>query len=345
MTLAKFLPFAAVTALLFTACSGADKEAANENVSKKTVESLPLVKVKTVSATDVAQIADYTATVEPYKTNNITTSTPNRIKSILVDVGDRVHAGQTVVILDDVNIEQMRLRLENQKTEYDRAVELYNIGGGTKQAVDQLRTEYEAYKRSYENMVENTRLLSPINGVVTARNYDNGDMTSQLPILTIEQIQPVKVIINVTETDFTKVRLGMPVDVKLDVYGDELFAGKISRIYPTIDAATRTFKVEIDIPNNDSRVRPGMFARVSINFGEEHHVVVPDRAIVKQTGSGNRFVYVLNPADSTVSFTFVELGQRLDAEYELISGVNDDDIIVVSGQNSLADGVKVSVIE
>lgn len=344
MTLVKIIPFAAVTALLFTACSGADKNA-SDAAAHQVTDQRPMVKVMKVSATDVAQITDYTATVEAEKTNNITTSTPNRIKSILVDVGDRVTKGQTVVILDDVNIEQMRLRLENQKTDYERALELYNIGGGTKQSVDQLRTEYEAYKRSYENMVENTRLQSPVTGVVTARNYDNGDMTASLPILTVEQIQPVKIIINVTETDFTKVKNGMPVSVTLDVYGDEVFDGKVTRIYPTVDASTRTFKVEISLPNTDSRVRPGMFARVRINFGEEHRVVVPDRAVVKQTGSGNRYIYVLDPADSTVTFSHVELGQRLGSDYELVSGVDDGAEIVVSGQNALADGVAVRVIE
>lgn len=188
MTLLKFFPITAI-AVMMASCSGSDNND-GAKIATPDEDTRPMVKVMKVSATDVAQIADYTATVEADKTNNITTSTPNRIKSISVDVGDRVKAGQTVVVLDDVNIEQMRLRLENQKTEYERALELYNIGGGTKQAVDQLLTEYEAYKRSYENMVENTRLQSPITGVVTARNYDAGDMTSTLPILTIEQIQP-----------------------------------------------------------------------------------------------------------------------------------------------------------
>lgn len=137
----------------------------------------------------------------------------------------------------------------------------------------------------------------------------------------------------------------MPVDVRLDVYGDETFVGKVSLIYPTIDPSTRTFKVEITIPNTDSRVRPGMFARVSVNYGEENRVVVPDRAIVKQTGSGNRYVYVLDRATGKVSFNRVELGQRLGSDYELVSGVPDGAEIVVSGQNALADGVAVKVIE
>lgn len=311
-----------------------------ENTETK-VQEKPLVRIQLVTEENVPQISEYTATVEAYKTNNITTNTVNRIKNILVDVGSHVKKGQTVVILDDVNIEQMKMRLANKKVDYDRAVELLKIGGGTQQSVDQLQTEYETYKRSYDNMRENTSLVSPISGVVTARNYDNGDMTSSLPILTIEEIQPVKVVVNVSEQDFTRIYLGLNVKVKLDVYGDENFDGKVSLIYPTIDPNTRTFKVEINIPNNSNRIRPGMFARVIINYGSQNHVVVPDQAVVKQSGSGNKYVYVYK--DGKVSYNKVELGQRLDNRYELISGVDNNSQVVISGQNALNDGMSVDV--
>ena len=334
----KYIYLSAATIVLSLMASCSSNEKANEETAEPTK---PLVKVETVYEEDVPQIANYTATVEAYKTNNITTSTTNRIKKILVDVGNHVSAGQTVVVLDNANIDQMKLRLDNQKVDLDRAIELFEIGGGTKQSVDQLRTEYEAYKRQYENMVENTRLISPINGVVTARNYDNGDMTGQNPILTIEQIRPVKIVINVSKQEFTKIKLGMNVDVNLDVYGEEVFPAKVSLIHPTIDPATRTFATEININNADQRIRPGMFARVKINLGESRHIVVPDRAIVKQTGSGNRYVYVYN--NGKVSFNQVELGQRLGDRYELVSGVENNSQVVVSGQNALADGIDVEL--
>ncbi|MBQ9074148.1 MAG: efflux RND transporter periplasmic adaptor subunit, partial [Muribaculaceae bacterium] len=255
----------------------------------------------------------------------------------------KVVKGQKLVVLDNVNIDQLKVRLDNIEREYNRAVQLLEIGGGTQSAVDQLKTELDATQRQYDNMVENTVLVSPINGVVTARNYDPGDMTGASPILTIEQLRPVKVLVNVSEGDFTKVRKGMKVAIKLDVYGDEEFTGVVSLIHPTIDPNTRTFTVEIDIANNDERVRPGMFARVEMNFGTANRVVVPDRAVVKQTGSGNRYVYVYK--DGKVSFDKVELGQRLDNAYELLSGVENGAEVVISGQSRLADGVAVDVIK
>lgn len=339
----KLSPLFAAALCLGLACGCSKSESGATPAAQQ--EELPKVDIMQVFSQEVPQITEYTATVEAFKTNNITTSTPNRIKSILVDIGAKVSKGQRLVVLDNVNIDQLKVRLDNTEREYNRAVKLLEIGGGTQQAVDQLRTELEASRRQYANMVENTVLLSPISGVVTARNYDPGDMTGQLPILTIEQVRPVKVIVNVSESEYSKVHNGMKASIRLDVFGDEEFTGTVHLIHPTIDASTRTFTVEITIDNADERVRPGMFARVTLNFGEAEHVVVPDRAVVKQSGSGNKYVYVLNPADSTVSYNRVELGRRIDNTYEVLSGVDNNAYVVTSGQTRLTDGSRVEVMD
>ncbi len=333
---------ASAAMLTLTALSGCGSKNEDKNAASTVANERPNVEVYQVHEQTVDQKATYTATIEAYKTNNISTSTPNRIKAILVDVGYHVTKGQKVVLLDNVNIDQLKVRLDNTRRDYDRALELFNIGGGTKQTVDQMKTELDAAQRQYDNMVENTILVSPVNGVVTARNYDAGDMTGQQPILTIEQIQPVKVLINVNEGEFTKVYKGMKVDVYLEVYGTELFEGVVDLIHPTINPDTRTFTVEVNIANGAERIRPGMFARVVMNFGTEQRVVVPDRAVVKQTGSGEKFVYVYK--DGKVSFNNVEIGQRLGDSYELISGVDNGAEVVVSGQSRLANGMEVNVI-
>lgn len=333
---------AAIIVLCGAMTSCGSKEDSSTEVAQEKAEEIPNVEIRQVHMQNVDQLVSYTATIDAYKTNNITTSTVNRIKSILVEVGDHVQKGQKLVVLDNVNIDQLKVRLDNTEREYNRALELFNIGGGTKQSVDQLKTELDAARRQYDNMVENTILVSPITGVVTARNYDAGDMTSANPILTIEQIVPVKVLVNVSESEFTKVHKGMKVPVYLDVYGNEEFTGSVELIHPRIDPTTRTFTVEIDIPNRNERVRPGMFARVVMNYGTEERVVVPDRAIVKQTGSGEKFVYVYK--DGHVTYNKVEIGQRLGDSYELLSGVDNGAEVVISGQTRLNNGMKVNVI-
>ena len=265
-----------------------------------------------------------------------------RIDRILVEVGDRVSKGQKLVSMDEANLKQTKFQLDNQEIEFKRMDELYKVGGASKSEWDAAKMALDIKETAYRNLLENTSLLSPINGVVTARNYDSGDMYSGgEPVLVVEQITPVKLLINVSETYFTQVRKGAPVAVKLDVYGDEPFEGYISLVYPTVDPNTRTFPVEIKLANKDRRVRPGMFARATLNFGTKDNVVVPDLAIVKQSGSGDRYVYVYK--DGKVTYNKVELGRRMGAEYELVSGVPDNSRVVIAGQTKLVNGMEVEV--
>lgn len=300
------------------------------------------MKLADVTARPVEQIQEYTATVEAEVKNNIAPSSPVRIDKIFVEVGDHVSKGQKLVQMDAANLKQTKLQLDNQEVEFNRIDELYKVGGASKSEWDAAKMAYDVKKTAYQNLLENTSLLSPISGVVTARNYDSGDMYSGgNPVLTVEKITPVKLLINVSEVYFTKVKKGAPVNVKLDVYGDEAFEGKISLIYPTIDPSTRTFQVEIQLPNQNQKVRPGMFARASLNFGTEENVVVPDLAIVKQAGAGDRYVYVYK--DGKVTYNKVELGRRMGAEYELKSGVPNNSQVVIAGQARLINGTEVEV--
>ncbi len=349
----RYLSSALVLALALGSCS--KDKAANESEEK---EDIPVVKTMKVSEQDVDQLNVYTASVEPEVINNISAQMANRIKAIYVDEGIKVAKGQKLVLLDDVNTTQYQLAVDNAKaalrnaqTNYDRAVELLKIGGGTQQSVDQMevtlinaKNAVAQAERTLANARENTVLTSPISGVVTARNYDPGDMTGALPILTVAQINPVKVVINVNESQLASINKGMPVDLTFNTYGDEVFKGTVSLVMPTVDAASRTVGVEITLPNTDGRVLPGMFGRATVSHGTSSHVVVPDRAVVKQQGSGDHYVYVLK-SDGTVSYNKVELGQRIGTSYELLSGVPAGSEVIVEGQNSLTDGKKVQVIK
>jgi RND family efflux transporter MFP subunit len=289
----------------------------------------------------VAQPRAYTGPVAAFNTHNISSTSGARITPILVDVGSRVARGQRLVILDDVNIAQQQIALANLKRELDRARELVKIGGGTQQQVDQLQAQYDANARAIRTMQENTVLTSPVSGVVTAKNYDAGDLPAGLPVLTIEQQQPLKVIVNVNESEYPKVKRGMPVSVTFDTYGDETFNGQVYLIHPTIDPTSRTFQVEVTITNRGDKVRTGMFARVNFNYGTSHNVVVPDRAVQKQVGSGVRYVWVYQGGE--VELREVELGQRLEDRYEIKGGLAAGSQVVIAGASRLTDGAKVQL--
>ncbi|WP_319504465.1 efflux RND transporter periplasmic adaptor subunit [Bacteroides graminisolvens] len=323
--------------LLMSACTESKDKKGVDVISEK-----PRVKLATVTARQVDQILEYTATVQAEVKNNIAPASPVRIDHIYVEVGDKVSKGQKLVQMDAASLKQLKLQLDNQEIEFKRLDELYKVGGVSKSEWDASKMSLDVKKTSYRNLLENTSLLSPISGIITARNYDNGDMyNGNTPVLVVEQIVPVKLLINISENYFSKIKKGSPVKVKFDVFEGEVFNGKISLIYPTINAATRTFPVELVLDNKDMKVRPGMFARVEVNFGSENHVVVPDLAVVKQAGSGDRYVFVYEKGK--VRYQKVELGSRMGSEYELISGVDNNSQVVVAGHARLVNGTEVII--
>ena len=339
----KYIKLSIITlaAALMTACGQKDNKTATSG--QDAPKAAPVVSIVTAQAEDVDITNTFTSNIEPFATNNIVSQTAGRIVSINAEVGQKVRKGQVLAKMDDVNLAKTRMQYINDSTELARLTQLYNIGAVAQADYDLAKLSLNVTKKTYGNLAENTYLRSPINGVVTARNYDKGDMYSMTqPIFVVEQIQPVKMLVNVSESLFTQVHHGMEFDITVDAYPNEVFKGKVNLLYPTVNAATHTFPVEVICENKDERLRPGMFARVTANFGTNHHIVVPDNAVVKQQGSGEHFVYVLQP-DNTVKYTLVELGKRMGNRYEIVSGLNEGDRIVTEGQVRLKDGVNVTV--
>jgi RND family efflux transporter MFP subunit len=270
--------------------------------------------------------------------------TGGRIRKINAEVGDYVVKGQILAEMDRLQLEQLELQIKNDEDEHARLKKLYEQGGVAQSDFEAAELGYKVRKSNYENVKENTILRSPITGFVTARNFDQGDMFSMsAPIFTVQQVYPVKLLVGVSESEYTKIKRGDAVSLTVDAIPGRTFTGKVERLYPTIDAATHTFKAEVIVTNADKILRPGMYARVTVNFGNRRSVIVPDQSIVKQEGTGTKFIYVLNE-DSTVSYLPIVLGRHMGTEYEVVSGLEEGQTVVVKGQSSLKDGLKVNVL-
>lgn len=307
-------------------------------------EIVPNVEVTVAEARMVPQESVYASTVEAYAVNNIMPQSGGRIRKINVEVGDYVQKGQVLAEMDRIQLEQLELQVKNDEIEYERLKSLYAEGGVSQSDFETAELGYKVRKSNYNNVKENTILRSPITGYVSARNFDKGDMFGMsAPIFTVQQVVPVKLLVGISESEYTKVKKGDKVSLTVDAIPGKTFQGKVERLYPTIDAATHTFKAEVVVSNADKVLRPGMYARVTVNFGNRSSVIVPDRSIVKQEGTGTRFIYVLSE-DGTVSYTPVTVGRHIGAEYEIISGIEAGSRIVVKGQSALKDGVKVNVL-
>ena len=305
-------------------------------------ERASLVEVNNAGYAQVPQTETYSSTIQAYTINNVVPQTGNRIAKINVEVGDFVSAGQVLAEMDRANLTQTELKLANDSTELSRLKELFYQGGISQSDYETAEMAYKISRTSYDNMLENTILRSPINGVVTARNYDKGDMYAMTsPIYVVQQISPVKVLVGVSEKDYTRVHKGDKVEIEVDAIPGKKFEGSVNRIYPTIDPASHTFTIEVVVPNSNRELRPGMYARVTMTFAVNRNIVIPDTGLNKLQGSGVKTVFVVNP-DNTVSTKVVTPGRHFDGKYEILDGLQEGDIVVVKGQNALKEGSKVT---
>ena len=330
-------------ALLSVAACGNSGE--KKSAAADAQEQTPRVQVATSVIKNVDQTEVYTSTVQAFVKNNIAPQSGGRISKIYVEVGDFVKKGQVVAEMDKTQLAQIELQMKNNEIEYNRLKGLFDAGGLSQSDLDAIEMAYKVSKTNYENLLENSVLVSPIDGVISARNYDAGDMyTMSQPLYTVEQIVPVKMLVAISEIDYTKVKKGDAVSIVADAIPGKTFAGKVNRIYPTIDPMTRTFTAEVVVENNYKTLRPGMFVRTTVNFGTRQSVIIPDIAVVKQSGSGDRFVYVVE-SDNTVSFKPVKLGRRINNEFEVLEGLKEGETVVTGGQVKLKAGVKVEVVK
>jgi membrane fusion protein (multidrug efflux system) len=309
------------------ACSGPSEEQTEESADEVKKVETALSEIK-----EVQQEMTLTGNVEPYEQNIISPSMQLRIQKIFVEVGDPVRKGQLLVQMDPSQLVQTEVQLNHLEKEYARLDTLQKTGSVSQQQLDQMRTELDVMRSAYENLKENTRLVSPITGIVTARNFENGDMYSMATgagILTVMQIDPVQVDVHIPEAFFPLVENGMPVSMQLDVYPDNEFEGEVFLKHPTVNPNTRTFTVETRFSNNDQKIRPGMFGRVSLVFETLERVTVPDLAVQRQQGTNDRFVFVVK--DGKVVRKVVEPGRRIGAFYEITRGLQAGEEVVVAG--------------
>ena len=335
----KTLSLALLSAGLLVSCSSSSSSKATEEQSADTVR---LVEVAPAEMRALNLSEEFTAQLEAKVVNNITAQAGGRLKQLLVKVGDRVGAGQAVARMEATQAAQAQIQLADAKTNFARMDELYKVGGVSKAQWEQAKSAVDQAKLAYGNAAENTVLRSPISGFVTAKNYDNGDMTSpQLPVVVIQQIAPVKAVIGVSEQYYSYLKKGAAATLSVDALGEETFSGIVTNIFPTLDPVTHTVSTEIEVANKDLKLRPGMYARVHLDFGTKEALTVPDKAIVRQAGSGARYVYVFSGGKAV--YRAVELGQQQGDLYEVVSGLNAGDQVITSAPSNLKNGLSVKL--
>ena len=336
--------FVLLMAMALVAACGGKKEEHQATTTKKETEK---VKVQTLEKERIAKQLELSTTLEGYETMNISPSITGHIEHIYVQVGSRVQKGSMLVRMDQTQLNTTRINLNSTKTELDRITALKASGSVSEQVYDQTKAGYDQLVETERFQNENTFVKAQFAGVISAKNYEDGEMYTGAPILTLTQISRLKAIINIPETYFPLVKQGMKVDVYSDIYPDKSFPATIEIVYPTIDPTSHTFQAKLNIPNGGEKIRPGMFVRTILSLGEIDAIVVPYQSVLKLTGSNDR--YVFTNQDGTAHRVAVTLGQRFDDRIEIMpvtpGDLKEGDQLVVTGQARLVDGAKLEIVK
>jgi RND family efflux transporter MFP subunit len=243
--------------------------------------------------------------------------------------------------MDPTQYNTARVQFETAEADFGRVKRVFEAGGISEQQLRQAEAAYLMAKEATDNLARNVKLYSPIDGVVTQKGEEEGNLFTQTPILEIMQMDRLKVRVAISEQYYTAVAVGTPVAISVEILPGESFTGNVSLIYPAIDPATRTFTVEVTIPNPGGRLRPGMFARSVINMGDAPAVMVPDVAVQKQVGSNERYVYVIE--NGVARRQNVTPGRQTGGRIDVSDGVTAGQQVATTSFSRLSDGAKVEI--
>lgn len=349
MKVLKLLSFSLISLLI--ASSSCSSKKSTDNVANADSVKVENVKTLILSSEKISRIIEYTSTLAAFEEVHMAPASPGRIEKIHVEVSDKVTQGQVLVQMDRTQLHQAKINMINLETDFKRLDTLKKTKSIADQQYDQLKARYDIAKSNYEFLLENTQLKAPFSGIISGKYFEDGEIYSGTPnaavgkpaVISLIQINNLNAQVNIPSSYFPLVKLGMKAEVVSDMYPDKSFKGEIYRIYPTIDNATKTFVVEVKVQNGDLKLRPGMFAKISINFGEGSAVLVPSVAVIKQTGTNDMYAFV-NVNNKAVKRQ-VKTGRIIDDKTEIVDGVKLGDELIVVGQNKLEDKTPVNIIK
>lgn len=319
--------------------------ACTPKAEKKQEEEIRVENVKTavLETQEIARKIDFSTTLEPYNKVMVAPTMAGRIDKIHVEVGSKVQANQLLVEMDKTTYLQTKVSFDNLAVDFQRISTLYNSGNIAQQTYDQTKAQYESLKTNVQNLERNTFLRAPFSGVIAAKNYENGELYAGNPILLLVDMANLKAHINIPESYYPSIKEGMNVAITSDVFTDKEFKGIIEIVSPVIDATTHTFQVQIKISNAGGVLRPGMFARVGVDFDKIKAKVVPYQSVLKLQSSNERYVFLND--NGTAKRVKVQIGKRYDDKVEIMSDeLKEGDQLVVVGQARLVNGVQLTIV-
>ncbi|MCI0422916.1 MAG: efflux RND transporter periplasmic adaptor subunit [Acidobacteria bacterium] len=366
------LTVAALTVFLGFRVSQALKQQAKPAAALRV--SVPTVEVSKVRLGPLAEKVSLVGALKPVAQVDVISKMTGRIDQLKAEIGDWVDKGTLIAKVDEdevrqqvnraaaalevakASLSQKQTDLEILKKELDRTLELHENQLIPRRDLDTAEARYrgaiaqeklaeaqidqaQAELRELRVRLDNTRILAPISGLVGKRHVDNGALISpSIPVVSVVDLSTMVMEINVPEKDLVKIRSGLEANIALDAFPEQKFKGRVIRISPVLDAATRTGSVEIEVPNPKMMLKAEMFARVELDLGTRHHtLLVPREALVSH--EQQRGVFKLD--EDTARFQPVDAGASQGGEVEVISGLKEGEAVITLGVNLVKNGDRV----
>ena len=332
---------------------------------KQTVKvEIPKVKVVRPCNYRFIETVSFTAEIRPENMAAVVCKVPGKtVLRVNVEEGDPVNAGDVLAVVDDSLVRQdmervkallsrARVQCETLKSDHKRMKNLLKEQVISQQYFDHVDAEYcaslsqvreaEASLEQMELMLGYHRINSPVSGIISKRNIDPGDTSSaQIPSFIINQQDEVKVTGSVPESAFFRINKGQPVSITVDALPGRLFEAKVRRLSPTLDPVTRTGQVEVML-NSEGILKPGAFARVSIETGSNEGLAIPKDVVRPLPGTGEFQFFVVS--GDQVSRRVVRIGTEDKNMVEIPEGLSPDEKVISTITEKLRDGLKVEVI-
>ncbi|MEW5842386.1 MAG: efflux RND transporter periplasmic adaptor subunit [Bacteroidota bacterium] len=317
------------------------------------IQDVYYVSVAKVEKKDLQHSLSLVGTVTAYNDVNILSETQGKITAAYVNVGDYKQAGSVLFQVDDelkkAAFMSAEANYDKAKKDYARFQDLYKQKSATDAQLDQAKLGYAMAESQYivaKRQYEDTKIKTPISGVITSRPVDVGATVQGSPqptlVANIVDISRLKVKLNVAEEDAFVLKVGDPVSVTTDVYPGVTFKGRIESISSKGNDA-HTYPVEITIPNEKAHpLKAGMFARVEFTTLNNHKtLVIPRDALVGSVREPQVFVI----ENGISKLRNIVVGNESGTDIQVLQGLNEGDTIVVSGQSNLVENVKVQIVK
>lgn len=331
---------------LMTACNSGQEENPGTDAQKA-------VPVKTTKATQESYtpVLELAGTVFAQKEANLGAALPGRVEKTFYDEGAYVQKGDLLVKMSGELLAQTLAEYNALKKDLARLTRLKKKGSVSQQDYDHLKARFEATEAEMEMMKKNTEIRAPFAGTIVSYQVQEGENYLFAPklkqgysntsgIVSLMQLSRLKVQVDIHEKDLRHVTHGMTASVRLDAYPNDTLTGTVVHVSPSLSTSTRTAATELQIANPGGKIKPGMYATVSLHLREQQGVFVPLSAIYRLPGTGKDFVFVVQP-DNTVQRVAIERGTTR-GEKVAINNIKPGDEIVITGKNKLANGTKIS---